>query len=61
MLYVPVSAFKQFDSCHETLYEHYVPERRRNAVGVFVGCLLKYVCLYACDISRTVGSDYREM
>jgi hypothetical protein len=57
----PFQLLSNLNDCHETLREHYVPERRRNAVGVFVTRLLKYVRLYAYDKSRNVGSDYNEM
>jgi hypothetical protein len=57
----PFQLLSNLNDCHETLYEHYVPERRRNAVGVFVRRLLKYVRLYACDKSRTAGSDYHDV
>jgi hypothetical protein len=57
----PFQLLSNLNDCHETLCEHYVPGRRRNAVGVFVRRLLKYVYLYEYDKSRTVRSDYHEM
>jgi hypothetical protein len=57
----PFQLLSNLNDYQQALYEHYAPERCRNAVGVFVRRLLKYIRLYACDISRTVGSDYHEM
>jgi hypothetical protein len=46
----PFHLLSSLNDFHRTLYERYVPGRCRNAVGVFVKRLLKFVRLYACDI-----------